>query len=244
MHAVPSDRLAALPSVFDRSGGLQKVLAGRSRRGSSLAGGRSPPRWRCSPIAITGQATSSGETESSRASFDWSGAARGPRGFDVGWCRLDLALLFDERIADVFLAAYEDAIGLTIDDMALWDGWAVARSYDRSKPGLRTTRRSGALTSPDRSFDDATRDGQRGFWNGHKQAPDWGERRLRLFAAPLWSRTCPTRILDEASLAQAAPLTTPGTLRGLRRRRVDDWLRGCRSLAGASVAKTRFGHAT
>jgi len=33
---------------------------------------------------------------------DWSGGARGPRGFDVGWCRLDLYLLFDERAADVF----------------------------------------------------------------------------------------------------------------------------------------------
>ena len=40
---------------------------------------------------------------------DWSGEARGPRGFDLGWCRLDLVLLFDERIADVFIAAYEAA---------------------------------------------------------------------------------------------------------------------------------------
>jgi hypothetical protein len=48
----------------------------------------------------------------------------------VGWCRLDLVLLFDEPIADVFLAAYEDGIRRTIDDMTLWDGWAVARSHD------------------------------------------------------------------------------------------------------------------
>jgi aminoglycoside phosphotransferase (APT) family kinase protein len=57
---------------------------------------------------------------------DWSGAARGPRGYDVGWCRLDLVLLFDERIADVFLEAYEHPI----DDVALWDGWAAARSHN------------------------------------------------------------------------------------------------------------------
>jgi hypothetical protein len=48
----------------------------------------------------------------------------------VGWCRLDLVLLFDEPVADLFLAAYEDAIGRTIEDMALWDAWAVARSHD------------------------------------------------------------------------------------------------------------------
>jgi aminoglycoside phosphotransferase (APT) family kinase protein len=61
---------------------------------------------------------------------DWSGGARGPRGYDLGWCRLDLVLLFDERIADVFLAAYEAAIGQSLGDVGLWDGWAVARSHD------------------------------------------------------------------------------------------------------------------
>jgi len=61
---------------------------------------------------------------------DWSDAAAGPRGFDLGWCRLDLVLLFDERIADVFLAAYEERSGRMIDDVALWDAWAVARSHD------------------------------------------------------------------------------------------------------------------
>jgi Ser/Thr protein kinase RdoA (MazF antagonist) len=61
---------------------------------------------------------------------DWAGGARGPRGFDVGWCRLDLYLLFDERVADVFLAAYEDATGQPVAEVGLWDGWAVARSHD------------------------------------------------------------------------------------------------------------------
>ena len=61
---------------------------------------------------------------------DWSGAARGPRGYDLGWCRLDLVLLFDERLADVFLAAYERAVGERLADVALWDRWAAARSHD------------------------------------------------------------------------------------------------------------------
>jgi hypothetical protein len=41
---------------------------------------------------------------------DWSGGAFGPRGFDVGWCRLDLYLLYG--------------------DLLFWDLWAVARSYE------------------------------------------------------------------------------------------------------------------
>jgi aminoglycoside phosphotransferase (APT) family kinase protein len=61
---------------------------------------------------------------------DWSSGARGPRGFDVGWCRLDLVLLFDEGIANAFLVAYEDRSGRTIDDTALWDRWALAHSHD------------------------------------------------------------------------------------------------------------------
>ncbi len=63
---------------------------------------------------------------------DWSGAARGPRGYDLGWCRLDLVLLIDERIADIFLAAYDAGrrIGWALGDVLLWDAWAVARSHD------------------------------------------------------------------------------------------------------------------
>ena len=33
---------------------------------------------------------------------DWNRGSLGPRGFDVGWCRLDLYLLYDEEIADLF----------------------------------------------------------------------------------------------------------------------------------------------
>ncbi len=130
VDAVPSDRLAVLPSVFERSGGLQEVLAGplatRIRSGwrqitASVEVLTHCDYWSGNVVWRDGKLT---------GIVDWSDAARGPRGFDVGWCRLDLVLLFDERIADVFLAAYEDGIGRTIDDMAIWDGWAVARSHD------------------------------------------------------------------------------------------------------------------
>jgi aminoglycoside phosphotransferase (APT) family kinase protein len=58
---------------------------------------------------------------------DWTGGGIGPAGLDVGWCRLDLYLLYDEHIADTFLAAYQTAAGNPID-ARIWDLWAVARS--------------------------------------------------------------------------------------------------------------------
>jgi hypothetical protein len=60
---------------------------------------------------------------------DWSGGAIGPRGFDVGWCRLDLYLLYDRHVADSFLVAYQAASGNALSGSLLWDLWAVARSY-------------------------------------------------------------------------------------------------------------------
>jgi aminoglycoside phosphotransferase (APT) family kinase protein len=130
VHAVPSERLAGLPSVFDRSGGSLAVLDG-----PLAAEVRS--RWSrvtASPEVLTHSDYWSGNVvwRDGRLTgiVDWSGGARGPRGFDLGWCRLDLVLLFDEQIADVFLAAYEAAIGQTVGEMLLWDGWAVARSHD------------------------------------------------------------------------------------------------------------------
>jgi aminoglycoside phosphotransferase (APT) family kinase protein len=130
VHAVPSDRLSALPSVFDQSSGSREVLEGpvATRIRSDWSHITAPPEvlthydyWSGNVVWRDGVPA---------GIVDWSGAARGPRGFDVGWCRLDLYLLFDGRIADVFLAAYEDAIGQPVADMGLWDGWAVARSHD------------------------------------------------------------------------------------------------------------------
>ena len=128
IHAVPTDRLADLPSVFDGRGtqaGLHGPLAPRVR-----------PRWSQiigAPDVLTHADYWSGNVvwRDGRLTgiVDWSGAARGPRGYDLGWCRLDLVLLFDERIADVFLAAYEAGIGQTVGDVVLWDTWAVARSH-------------------------------------------------------------------------------------------------------------------
>jgi aminoglycoside phosphotransferase (APT) family kinase protein len=129
VHAVACDRLANWASVFDRRGSqaeLNGPLAPAVRsRWSQIIG---------SPEVLTHSDYWSGNVvwRDGRLTgiVDWSGAARGPRGYDVGWCRLDLVLLFDERIAGVFLAAYEEAIGEPLGDVVLWDGWAVARAHD------------------------------------------------------------------------------------------------------------------
>ena len=129
VHALPSERLADLPSVFSGRGSpaeLNGPWAPEIRsRWSQIIG---------SPEVLTHHDYWSGNVvwRDGRLTgiVDWSGAARGPRGFDLGWCRLDLVLLFNERNADVFLAAYEAAIGQTVSDLALWDGWAIARSHD------------------------------------------------------------------------------------------------------------------
>jgi aminoglycoside phosphotransferase (APT) family kinase protein len=130
VHALPRDRLSALPSLFDDRGGSPELLDGPLATRVRAA-------W--SQITASSEVLTHGDYWSGNVVWrdgvlsgvvDWSGATRGRRGFDVGWCRLDLYLLFDERVADVFLAAYEDAIGHPVGDMALWDGWAVARSHD------------------------------------------------------------------------------------------------------------------
>lgn len=128
VHAVPAGRLTELPSVFDRSGGSPDTLSG------PLA---EEVRARWQEILAAPQVLAHADFWSGNVVWrdgrlngivDWSDAARGPRGFDLGWCRLDLVLLFDEAIADEFLAAYEAASSEAVGEVHLWDCWAAARS--------------------------------------------------------------------------------------------------------------------
>jgi aminoglycoside phosphotransferase (APT) family kinase protein len=130
VHSVPTGRLAELPSVLDHSGGSEEILAG------PLA---AEVRSRWSQVVASPQVLSHCDYWSGNVVWrhgrltgivDWSAGSRGPRGFDLGWCRLDLVLLFDEHIADDFLAAYEAGIGQAVGEVRLWDCWAVARSQD------------------------------------------------------------------------------------------------------------------
>lgn len=130
VHAVPTERLAELPSVFDRDGDSRGILGG------PLA---AEVRSRWSQIVTAPEVLTHGDYWSGNVVWrdgrltgivDWSGGSRGPRGFDLGWCRLDLVLLFDQQIADDFLAAYEAKTGQAVGEIRLWDCWAAARSDD------------------------------------------------------------------------------------------------------------------
>lgn len=129
MHALPGEELSSLPSLLDQRGGSREVLSGPLAE-------RVASDW--ATIAASPEVLTHGDYWSGNVIWrdgllsgvvDWSGATRGPRGFDVAWCRLDLYLLFDQRLADLFLAAYEDAAGQTFVDIAMWDAWALARSH-------------------------------------------------------------------------------------------------------------------
>jgi aminoglycoside phosphotransferase (APT) family kinase protein len=128
IHATAQQRLAALPSVFDRPEGSLPASSGPAT----------------SIVAASWKALESAQTVLTHYDFwsgntlwkdgtltgvvDWTGGARGPRAFDLGWCRLDLYLLYDERIADTFLQSYQAASRSGSLDPLLGDLWAAARS--------------------------------------------------------------------------------------------------------------------
>jgi hypothetical protein len=130
VHRAQEDRFSYFRKVFEMSGGGLDALSGPAA--SSVKA-----RWHSiigEPLVLTHYDFWSGNVvwNACRLSgiVDWNGGSLGPRGFDVGWCRLDLYLLYDEEIADRFLRSYESAFGEVLPDPARWDLWAVARSDD------------------------------------------------------------------------------------------------------------------
>ena len=124
------DDVGPLRAVYEMPGGGLDVLSGPA---APLVGSRWE-RINREPLVLTHCDFWSGNVvwDDRRLSgvVDWNRGSLGPRGFDVGWCRLDLYLLYDERIADHFLRSYEAGVGEDLADLALWDLWATARSED------------------------------------------------------------------------------------------------------------------
>jgi aminoglycoside phosphotransferase (APT) family kinase protein len=130
VHAAPSSVTGELPRVLDRPRSSVAALAGPA----AMTVAADWAAIRAADPALSHGDFWSGNTvwEAGRLTgvVDWSGAAVGPRGFDVGWCRLDLYLLYDESVADVFLTAYREASGTPVPDPLRWDLWSLARSHD------------------------------------------------------------------------------------------------------------------
>jgi aminoglycoside phosphotransferase (APT) family kinase protein len=130
IHAVPASHAAGLPSLFQRreAGATLEALSGP-------AAGPVATDWESltsGPFVLLHGDYYSGNTVWDGGTLtgvvDWPCATAGPPGFDVGWCRLDLYLLYDKQVADTFLASYEAALGTSRDPLS-WDLWAVARSH-------------------------------------------------------------------------------------------------------------------
>jgi aminoglycoside phosphotransferase (APT) family kinase protein len=61
---------------------------------------------------------------------DWASARFAPRGFDVALMRCDLAVEPGGDAPDRFLAAYEAAAGVTVEQLRLFDAFAAARTIE------------------------------------------------------------------------------------------------------------------
>ncbi len=130
IHAVPASSVPGLQRVFVRraAGASLEALSGPAAgpvaaRWESLTGG---PFVLCHGDYYSGNTV--WDTGTLTGVVDWPCAAAGPPGYDVGWCRLDLCLLYGEQVAGMFLASYEAACGVAQDPLP-WDLWAAARSH-------------------------------------------------------------------------------------------------------------------
>ncbi len=126
VHAAPPERVAGLPARGGATAWLAGPLAGAVRARWAQIG--------ASPAVLTHGDYWSGNVvwRDGRVAgvVDWTGGAPGPRGYDLGWCRLDLVLLSGEPLADAFTDAYAQAAGAACEDLWLWDAWAAARAHE------------------------------------------------------------------------------------------------------------------
>jgi aminoglycoside phosphotransferase (APT) family kinase protein len=62
--------------------------------------------------------------------LDWAGARFAPRAFDVALMRSDLAVEPGANAPDRFLATYQEAAGVELQHLGMWDAFAAARAIE------------------------------------------------------------------------------------------------------------------
>ncbi|WP_183072719.1 phosphotransferase family protein [Oceanobacillus bengalensis] len=67
---------------------------------------------------------------------DWVNACLGPRGVDVGHCRVNLAMLYGVDVADEFLKAYTNAAGVSFVYNPYWDFISLNDILDNDRPSV------------------------------------------------------------------------------------------------------------
>jgi aminoglycoside phosphotransferase (APT) family kinase protein len=88
------------------------------------------------------------------AIVDWDSAALDQPGLDVGYCRLDLAMLIGDPAPALFLEAYQRTIGDPVEQLARWDLLAAFRALPdpaRWLPGYHGLGRRDVTTEDMRS---------------------------------------------------------------------------------------------
>lgn len=59
---------------------------------------------------------------------DWEDTRWGEPGHDIGYCRSDIAMLFGPDMSDIFLKAYEAAVGRQVRQVFFWDLLGASRA--------------------------------------------------------------------------------------------------------------------
>ncbi|MBO0812306.1 MAG: aminoglycoside phosphotransferase family protein [Microlunatus sp.] len=116
IHAMPATLTDKRDGWFDPGIALEWIQdAGLRREAVTAASGTDPDD---EPIFVHGDYQhfnvlwAGGEVS---GIVDWPMAGTGPRGIDVGHCRLNLAVLFSADAADRYLDCYQRAAGVTVD---------------------------------------------------------------------------------------------------------------------------------
>lgn len=60
---------------------------------------------------------------------DWASARRGPHEVEVGYCRVDLSMLFGGDAPEQFLAAYQERAERGVENVSRWDLAACVRAF-------------------------------------------------------------------------------------------------------------------